>query len=294
MTEAPAGRLQRAWDHFWYRPESPAHLTAARIIVSLQTLWLLLSRPDLPELRLWPTAFWANVPPALRVRFFIFDIPFEIERALYLVLALALLLTAFGVGTRIWALVAGLLLYHFAPFEDIFASQGGPFFRGFTLSVVALLIFSFAEKPRRGDGPSPEYRWPVALIQLLFSFTYLFSGLSKLRTVGFAWASAANFEGLVQAMVVPEVRPLLAHWFIGQPLLCAAGGVAGLLLDFGVVAAVFSRRAAAVIVPAALLAHALIYLVMGVFFPAAPLLLLFVDWEGLVARLRALTVFANA
>ena len=52
-------------------------------------------------------------------------------------------------------------------------------------------------------------------------------------------------------------------------------------------AAVFSRTAARVVVPIVFVMHLVIFQVMGVFFPATPLLLLFVDWDALDRRLRA-------
>ncbi len=281
-----AAALGRRWDAFWFRPASPLGLIGARAVVSLQTLWLLWSRPDLPEILAWPRGFWSGVDPLLLLRFGIVGLPVGVERLLYWALQAALLLNVLGFIPRTAGLVAGLLLYHFAPFEDIFASQGGPFFRGFSVSVAALLILSFAVVPRRGHDASPEYRWPLALIQLLFSFTYLFSGLAKLIAIGPVWASGRNFEGLVLGLILPEVRPAWAHWFVGSPWLCALGGAAGLFMDFAFVAAVFSRRAARFVIPAVFVLHLLVFQVMGVFFPATPLLLLFLDWDALDARLR--------
>jgi membrane protein implicated in regulation of membrane protease activity len=57
-------------------------------------------------------------------------------------------------------------------------------------------------------------------------------------------------------------------------------------MDFALVAAVFSRRAARFVIPAVFVLHLLVFQVMGVFFPATPLLLLFLDWEALDERLR--------
>jgi hypothetical protein len=281
-----AAALRGRWNWFWYRPASPLGLIGARVVVALQALWLVLSRPDLTEILAWPRGFWSGVDSLLLLRFGIGGLPVPVERLLYWVLEAALFLGILGLKPRIAGLIAGLLLYHFAPFEDIFASQGGPFFRGFSVSVAALLILSFAVVPRRKDDPSPEYRWPLALIQLLFAFTYLFSGLAKLVAVGPAWASGRNVEGLVLGLIFPEVQPAWAHWFVGRPWLSALGGVAGLFMDFAFLAAVVSRRAARLVVPTVFILHLLIYQVMGVFFPATPLLLLFLDWEALDRRLR--------
>jgi hypothetical protein len=275
------GVLQRHWDSFWYRPAAPLGLIGARAVVSLQALWLVWSRPDLPEILAWPQGFWAAVDPRLLLRFGIVGLPVGVERGLYTALSVALVLNLVGLFPRFAGLAAGLLLYHFAPFEDIFSSPIGPFFRGFSVSVAALLVLSFARVPRFREDPSPEYRWPLALVQLLFAFSYLFSGLSKLITVGPAWASGQNFEGLVLGLVFPEVQAPWAHLFVGRPLLCALGGASGLFMDFAFVAAVFSRRAARWLVPVVFGLHLLIYQVLGISFLAVPLLLLFLDWDKL-------------
>jgi hypothetical protein len=273
-----------AWDRFWFRAAGPRNLIAARVIVALNALWLVLSRPNLPDVVRWPDAFWRHPDAFVRIRFFLAPLPYAAELALYIVLAVALLLVAAGRFVRASAFVSALLLYHFAPFEDIFTSSAGPFFRGFTLPVSALLILAFAEMPRRDDAPSAEFRWPLALMQLLFAFTYLMSGISKMRLVGLVWATARNFEGLVLGLMFPDVVPAAAHWFVGNPLLCTIGAVTGSAMDFLFITAVFSRRAARVVVPLTFIAHLVIVAAMGVVFLALPSLLIFVNWEWLIGQ----------
>jgi hypothetical protein len=272
-----------AWNRFWFRDESPVNLIAARIILALSALWLVLSRPKLPEIVTWPEAFWLHADVFTRLRFLIV-FPYAVEVGLYVALIAALLCVLAGRVVRPAAFASALLLYHFAPFEDIFTSAGGPFFRGFTLLVSGLLIIAFAQRARRTDAPSSEYRWPLVMIELLFAFTYLMSGISKVRLVGLHWATARNFEGLVLGLMFPDVIPPWAHWFVGHPILCWAGALSGLAMDFLFVTAVFSRRAARLIVPMTLIAHLTIALAMGVVFLGAPALLLFVNWSWLLGR----------
>ena len=276
-----------AWDRFWFRPESPANFIAARIVVALTSLWLVLSRPNLPEIVEWPAAFWLHPNGWLRARFLIAGLPYAAELALYVVLVVALLLTAAGRGTSASAFTAAILLYHFAPFEDIFTSLSGPFFRGFTACVSCLFVIAFAKQPRRDDPPSSENRWPLMLMRLLFALTYLLSGISKLRLVGLQWATARNFEGIVMAMMMPDVTPPWAHWFVGHPLLCRLGAVTGVVMDFLFISALFSKRAARLLVPLVAIAHFVVVKALGVVFLAAPLLLLFVNWEWLRDAVRA-------
>jgi hypothetical protein len=279
--------VRASWEHFWFRASTPDGLIAARIIVCVNALWLFLSRPLLPDVVRWPAPFWNAIPLPLRVRYGVVPLPFAVEMTLYFALIVCLALVAFGIRTRITALVAGLLTYHFAPLEDIFVSRGGPFFRGFTVIVLALLVVSFARPASRHDEPSPEYRWPLALIQLLFAFTYLMSGISKLRLTGIRWATGATFESIVLAMMIPDSTPPWAHFLLRHPALCAMGGVGGIAMDFAFIAAVFSQRAARIIVPLTLLMHIIIIPTLGVVFLSTPLLAIFIDWSRVRQRVQS-------
>ena len=278
--------MSRAWDAFWFRPAPPHNLIAARIIVALTTLWLVLSRPLLPDVVRWPAPFWKHADIFIRVRFGIMPLPFAVEMTLYVLLALSLLATAAGVFTRLAAFTSAILVYHFAPFEDILVSTGGPFFRGFTAPLLALLVIAFANSPQKRSEPSAEFRWPVALIQLIFALTYLLSGISKLRLAGLAWATRGTFESIVLSMMIPDSVPPWSHYFVGNPMLGWAGAFVGVAMDFLFIVAVFSRRAARVIVPLAFVAHIAIIEVLGVVFLDMPMLLLFVNWEWLTSKLR--------
>lgn len=273
--------LRRAWDWFWFRPAGPAGLIAARSIVCAQALWILLSRPDLPGVLEWPRAFWLGVDRPLAFRFLVFGLSPAIERALFALLLVGLAAGALGLFTRIGGFAMAVLIYHFAAFEDIFSSRGGPFFRGLTLPVLALVLLACAEKPRWRAPASPEYRWPLAAIQLLFALTYLFSGMSKLFTVGPRWFTARNFQGLVLGLILPEVAPAWSRPVAASAALCWAGAFVGFAMDFLFVLVLVFPRAARFAIPAIMLVHLGILRIMGVVFLGLPLLLLFVDWDGL-------------
>lgn len=278
--------LSRAWDAFWFRPEPALNLLAARAIVCAQALWILLSRPDLPQIVAWPRAFWVGVDRAVAARFLLFGLPVGAERLLYFVLIAGLAAGIFGLFSRAAGIGMAVLLYHFAAFEDIFSSQGGPFFRGLGVPVVALLLLAVAQRPRAGAPASAEYRWPLASIQVLLALTYLSSGITKLRAIGPGWFSGRNFQGLVLGMILPEVAPAWARRVAENPAWCQAGAAAAFVLDFLLVIAAFSPRAARFAVPALAGGHLLIIPILGVVYLALPLLLVFVDWDGLLARVR--------
>lgn len=285
--------FSRAWERFWFRPGGPGGLMAARSIVCAQALWILLSRPDLPGILEWPRAFWRGADPAATARFLIFGLPASVERTLFALLLVGLAAGAVGLFRPVPGFVLAVLLYHFAPFEDIFAARGGPFFRGLTIPVLALVLLASARTPARGDAPSSDFRWPLAAIQLLVALTYLSSGLTKLLAVGPRWFTAPNFQGLVLGLILPEASPPWARWLAERPGLCGVGAVLAVALDFLLGASLLSPRLARFAVPILLGAHLAIVQTLGVFFLGAPLLLVCLDWDAILASRGRLSAEAG-
>jgi hypothetical protein len=277
-------RLERLWAHVFFRPAHPLGLVAARTIVCAQALWILLSRPDLPELVAWPDEFAALGGRALALRFGVMGLPLAVERGLFLLLHGVLLSALVGLRPRVSCLLAGLLLYHFAPFEELIAGLPHTAFGGLTVPTLALLLLSFAEPPSRRAAPAADYRWPLALIQLLFSFSYLFPTLAKLRFSGPGWFSAETIHYYALGNATVTGAPL-AVWVASQPLLCEAIALGTFLVEVSAPLVVVFPAFAAAFVPAALAFHLGIVLVIGYFFPSLPLLLLLLDWDALGRRL---------
>lgn len=278
-------RLHALWERTWFRPASPVALTATRALVSAQALWIVLSRPDLPDLVAWPREFWRGVPALTRLRFGILGAPLLLEQGLFVALHVALAAALLGVRPRTSCVVSALLLYHFAPFEEILVGMPHTFFGGLTLPVLALCVLSFAEVPPRGAGPSAEYRWPITLVQLLFSLNYFGAALAKLYHSRFAWFTADTIRGYTLGHWAMTAPPW-AQWVGEDPVLPWAVALGTGLLEFLFPLAALSSRAAALLVPAAFAFHIGIIWSMRIFFPSLPLLLLFVDWEWLARQGR--------
>ena len=271
------------WERVWFRPAHPLCLTATRVIVSLQALWILLSRPDLPDLARWPAEFWVLAGRALPARFGIVGLPVAFEQGLFLVLHAALLAALVGLRPRASCFVSGILLYHFAPFEEVIAGLPHTAFGGLTVPVLALLILSFSGSPRWRGAPSADYRWPFALVQLLFAFSYFFPALAKLRFSGIGWFTAENIRYYALGNVAVTGAPL-ASWVAERPLVCGAIALGTLALEALSPLVVLSPAAAMAFIPAALAFHIGIVLVIGYFFPSLPLLLLLLDWDAIGRR----------
>jgi len=272
------------WEHVWFRPAHPLCISATRAIVCVQALWILLSRPDLPALARWPAEFWVLSGRALPARFGIVGLPFAVEQGLFLALHASLLAALLGLRPRLSCFVSGSLLYHFAPFEEVIAGMPHTAFGGLTVPVLALFVLSFAESPRWRGGPSPEHRWPFALVQLLFAFSYFFPALAKLRFSGAGWFTAENIRYYALGNAAVTGAPL-ALWVSERPLVCGAIALGTLALEGLSPFVVLSPAVAMAFIPAALAFHIGIVLVIGYFFPSLPLLLLLLDWDGIGRRL---------
>lgn len=280
---APVSAPRRLWEHAWFRPAHPLCLSAARVILCLQALWILASRPDLPDLARWPREFRVLVDPMVEWRFGM-GLPAAVEWALFVLLFAALGLALFGVKPAVSCFAAAGLLYHFAPFEEVLVGLPHTAFGGLTVPVLGLFILSFA-RPAHG-GPSAENRWPFALIQFLFALGYFLPFLAKLRFSGPGWFTADNLHHYALGNGTVTGAPLAAA-LAARPLLCAAAAIGTLLLEALSPLVVLSARLALAFVPAAALFHLGIALTLGYFFPSLPLLLLLLDWDAIGRRLAS-------
>jgi hypothetical protein len=275
--------LRRLWDRVWFAPAHPLCLSASRVVLCAQALWILLSRPDLPDLARWPGEFWTLVSPWLPWRFGA-ALPLAAEWALFAVLHAALLAALLGVRPALSSFLSALLLYHFAPFEELIAGLPHSAFGGLTVPTVGLFVLSFARPgPWRG-APSWENRWPFALLQLLFAFSYFFPTLAKLRFSGPGWYTAETIHYYLLGNSSVTDAPL-ALWLAARPVLCGAAAAGTLLLEGLSPLVVVSPRFALAFLPAALLFHYGILLTIGYFFPSLPLLLLLLPWDAIGRRL---------
>lgn len=276
-----------AWDRFWFRPASPLGLIATRLVLCVTSIWILASRPDLPEVLRWPREMWAGVRPATRIRYFMFDVPFAVERVLWVLLFVALAASLAGIRPRVSCLAASLLLYHFAPLENVLFTRLGPYFNGLTLPVLGLAILSFARTPRMDDEPSPDFRWPLAMIQILFAFNYAWSAVAKMQSAGLVWISAANLrEGIILGLTYEQTSRPLARLVIQSDVACFLIAATAFSVDLLFLVVPFRPRLARILIPIALLGHLGIALAAGILFLSLPYLLIYLDWDWVAERMR--------
>jgi hypothetical protein len=275
-------RLRAAWERLWFQPASPLGPIAARTILAAHALWLVLSRPDLPDVPGWPAEFWRGVDPLMPLRFGIGLVPVAVERVLFAALHGTLVAALLGIAPRLACALSGALLYHFAPMEEILVGLLYTSFGGLTVPTLGLLVLAFAPAPRRGGALSPEHRWPLSAIRMLLALNYLFPGLLKLRYGGAGWFTAEN----VRAWILVNYPVTGAPWALalaGSTAACWGIALGTLVLELGFPLVLVSRRAARALVPLALAFHVGIVWTLGYAFPALPLLLLFVEWDAVAA-----------
>lgn len=259
-------------------PAGPRLLSATRVILAAQALWIVLSRPALPLLERWPDVFWSGVEPGLAARFLYVPLGPVLMWVRYGALVAVLLAALIGLWPRMSSAIAAVLLYQLAPLEEILAGMPHTSFGGLTTPTIGLFLVAFAEAPAPDATPSPEWRWPVALTRLVFAFSYLSPLLAKLRFAGPAWFTADNVRAWIMVNE-PLTRAPLGSAVAGSDALCWAVALGTLALEASFPLAVFSPRAARILVPLAAAFHIGTALVLGYFFPSLPLLLLFVEWD---------------
>jgi HTTM domain len=290
--------LRAAWDRFWYRPEGAENLAMARIILAGTALWVVLSRYDMPAVLTFPPEVWSGVSPERRVRFLML-FGLESERVLYGALHVTLVGALVGILPRVACVASALLLYHFAPFETVIRTPN-PYLRGLTLPTLGLLIVAlgpcggrFALFPRPvhpPPDPSPAYRWPLVLVQVLFCQIYFFAGYAKLFTSGLAWATPDNIRGhllILNQILYPDPASSPGYAVARSAVACAVIALGGLAFELVFPVILFSRAARWILVPVAAAFHVANSLIFRIFFQNVTLLLLFVDWSSLLGRPKA-------
>jgi len=269
--------LRRRWDAIWFRPASRASFVATRVFVAAYSIWILASNPDLPSVVGWPVSFWRPIHRTILLRFGYFGLHSGVEWILFVLLGLLLVAVMFGVTIRVTAFAAGMLLYHFAPLDSLLAS--GDFITMGGLTVPTVMMFAIWAADRGNNAESSDYRWPVVLGQLLLAMSFLLGGITKLRYVGWNWYTGANVSQLALATWSFSGRQA-ALWIATHVSAAWIVALGSAVLDWLFVPAVLSRRARWVVLPLALIALAVRSVAFGVHWLAAPLLLLFADWDS--------------
>jgi len=257
------------------------------MIVAAQALWILLSR-DPAGISAMGSVIWDDVSPDYRLRFLLVPGIPGIEFALWSLAIISCLCVLAGYRTRIFGLVAALLLYHIAPLQALL-NVTTPWGRGLTIATLAMVILScspcedrWAIASRGEDRPHQAYGWAVMLIRLLFAQIYLFTVIARLDNVGWSWAKLETVRGhiLVFRLAEPSLDTAFNAFLVSHPLLCAALAFGTLFFELLFVVAVFVRLARLPLAFGGVLLHTGLWFTLGFSFPNLPHLALFLDFKG--------------
>ena len=261
---APAGdrsvwrRAERAWSRFWFEPASPETLGFARAVF-FGALLLIYAREDWSEWGAVDRIFW--MPVWLFRVLGLQPAPTEWLSVAQWAFRAALTLAAVGFHTRTAcaaAFVLGAYLF------------GLPHNFGHTYHFDALLVFVFGIMAcaRAGDAwsvdawrrptpapPSAEYTWPLRLVWVATALVFFAAGLAKLRHGGLEWFASDNLAiVLTKAHYhVSDADPIgpWGLWLSASPLASRLVAFVSLATEALFPLALVSRRARAVLVPAA-------------------------------------------
>jgi hypothetical protein len=265
----------------------PLTLAWVRIIIALQALWILLSR-DPAGISALPDVVWQDVLPEWKLRFALSPGIPQIEFALWLFAIFSLLCVLIGYKTRIFGLLAALVLYHLAPLMALM-NVTTPWGKGLTIALLSLVILSCSPCEDRlsiaGRGesrPHQAYGWAVMLIRLLFAQIYLFSVAARLSRVGFDWAKLETVRNhiLVFRLAEPSLDTAFNAFLVAHPMLCSVLAIGTLCFELFFILAVFVPILRLPLAASGVLFHTGLWLTLGFSFPNLPHFALFIDLNG--------------
>ena len=299
--EPTTGWLSARWNHFWFTPSQPTDLGISRILAFGILLALVWSRDS---------SGWATVPRALWMPIPLFrflELPLLSESVLQvldLTWKVALGLSCVGALTRISTPCSFVLGMYLLGLPQNFGKVHHP-------TAVVVLLLAVMAVARSGDAwsvdrwfhriwrarrglpvgsplVSPEYTWPLRLIQVLFVLVYFGAAISKLRYSGLAWVTTDSLRLLLIAHHYHHLPPTTWGLYLAQyPWLGHLLAAGALALELSMILAIFHVTARRILLPSIVAMQGGIWLLMGVpFGPYASVLPFFVSWKRCLQRLN--------
>jgi hypothetical protein len=131
------------------------------------------------------------------------------------------------------------------------------------------------------------YGWPLRTALVVAAGGYFFTGLAKLVFSGPAWVLSGNLRWVLYAASDGRGMPNLLGVFIAdRPWLAHLVALSTLVVELGFPVVLWRPRAAWFFVPGAVALHTAIWATLGLDYSAwaATVLILFVDWPGVLER----------
>jgi len=284
-----------AWSRFWFKPSSPTDLAVSRLLFFAGVFAMYAAE----DFRPWGTvsdAFWLPLPlfTALHLR----PLPPDTLGVLQVAWRIALVSSAVGLFTRASMMIAAVLGVYLL---------GLPHNFGQTYHFDALLVIAFGvlacsragdawsidawRSGRRPPQPSGEYTWPIRAVWVAMSLVFFAAGLAKLRYGGLAWITSSNMSILLTRALyhVSDANPLtrVGLWIAGHHWLASTFAASAVVTEVAFPAALVSRRARLILVPAAIAMLIAIRVMMGPTFGGFLIANVFwVPWRAILTRVE--------
>jgi vitamin K-dependent gamma-carboxylase-like protein len=287
------------WSRFWFAPASPVDLGVSRLFF-FAGVFAIYAREDFSAWGAVSDAFWLPLP--LFTILHLKPLSPDVLGALQAVWRVALLLGAIGLFSRTSAIVASVLGVYLLGLPHNF----GQTYHFDAVLVIAMCILACSRagdacsldawlKDDAGLKRSGEYTWPIRAIWVAISLVFFGAGLAKLRYGGLAWIASDNMSILLTRALyhASDADPLTRAglWIAAHPWLARALAAAAVATEVAFPAALFSRRARLVLVPAAMAMLIAIRLLMGPTFGGFLIVNVFwVPWHAVPARVETWVV----
>jgi len=287
------------WARFWFTPSSPIDLGISRLFF-FGGVFAMYAREDFTAWGSVSQAFWLPLPlfTILHLKAFTPDV----IAALQVVWHVVLVLSAVGLVTRASTIVASLLGAYLLGLPHNF----GQTYHFDAVLVIAMCVLACS---RAADAcsvdawlldepapePSGEYTWPIRTIWVAVSLVFFAAGLAKLRYGHLEWIASGNMSILLTRALyhVSDADPLTRAglWIAAHHWLSSAVAAMAVATEVLFPAALFSRRARLVLVPAAIAMLIGIRVLMGPTFGGFLIVNVFwMPWHAVAARLGARVV----
>jgi len=282
----------RAWNQFWFEPTPAVNLGVCRVAFFLG-LWLFYLPVDFAGWGAVSRAFWMPMPVFETLH--LGPLPVAAIEGLTTLWRVSLLLSAIGLFTRASMTTAAVLGFYLLGLPHNF----GHVYHFDALLALTLIVLACSRAGdawsvdalrslRRADR-SAEYTWPIRMIWVLMALVFFAAGVAKLRHGGMAWVTSPNMSMVLirAAYHASDADPIttLGLWVAGHQWLSRALAAFALVVELGFVAALVSRRARLVLVPAAALMLVAIRILMGPTFGGFLIANVFwVPWSAVGAR----------
>lgn len=178
-------------------------------------------------------------------------------------------------------------------FEHLFTLHLGVL----ALSPVAV-VWSFDARQRTAvaEPSSTRYGWPIRLMAIITTLTYVIAAVTKLRRSGLSWLDGSTLRNHIaysatRIDLLGGFEPPLASFVVGRAWLIAPMAVGAIVIELIAPVALIGGRARTYWVSAALLFHLGTAATMMVWFPYQGLGFAFLPllWAGNIAGLRRST-----